>query len=132
MHEKNSILVALQYVHAKLNSLTIPVVTGAAPETVEAPFILVDVLGDSELTSYSYGPVLGTVEVAVLVVGHKNLAELAPYVETLDPLLRREYPTGSLPGVIAECERVRDQFSSEHISGLQTWFVGGVYRITVT
>lgn len=134
--ENNTIFVALKYVVGRLKTMTpsLPVYTGVAPETATYPLLLVQPYGETTepLTAYHYGPVLGTVEVSVRVVGIGSLEDLEPYVNKLDGLLRKETPEAQLAGVIAHCERTRDQLMTYTQSGRTTHLAGAIYEVVVT
>lgn len=105
---------------------------GVAPEAAAFPFVLIQLYGDPEITSYQHGPVLAQVDLSVRVVTDSRPAAVATAADALDTALRTETPVTRSDGIVSACEKVRGQLLTEGSTGRTLHYVGGVYRVTVT
>lgn len=136
---KNATLCAVGYTVAALTANTTintavggRFYAGVAPEKAVFPFVLIQVYGDPETTSYQHGPVLTVVDLSVRLVTDTRPAAVATSADALDDALRTETPVVRADGIVSACERVREQWLVESTTGRTLHYVGGIYQLTVT
>lgn len=135
----NSVMCAVGYTVAALTAnTTINTAMGGrfyfgiAPEKAVKPFVLIQVYGEPPVTSFQHGPVLAQVDLSVRIVTDGRPASIVTSADLLDTAIRTETPIVRADGRVAACEKIREQFMTEGISGRTLHYVGGVYRVTVT